>query len=220
MQEKNWSSIPIPFRSMSSSRDSAGILAVCRSEDSSCPILLTAGFREYTGVEPMKDISWTETLRRNSIMVKQYDYTAEQKASVIVDITDGEADEIEACFSLARSIIEYLENKHIYYGFYTNAEMNPRIKGRTTVPDGIGRVHRDSILEALGRAVYTASLDSETLLSRTFGLMDEVRSYIYIAPHPENRTDLIRCYEQRLNTQIFVIRSADWTQKEADHETA
>ena len=177
--------------------------------------ILTAGFREYSGAEPQKDISWTETLRRNSLMVKQYDYTAEQKAGVIVDISGGNAEEIEACCSLARSIIEYLEKKRIIYSFYTNAEMNPRTKGRTAIPDGLGRVHRDSVLESLGRAVYTTSLSSEKLLARTFGHMDEIRSYIYITPHPENTSALIRRYEQRLNTKIFVIDASERTGKEA-----
>lgn len=180
--------------------------------------ILTAGFREYSGAEPQKDISWTETLRRNAIMVKQYDYTAEQKAAVIVDISGGTREEIEACYSIARSIIESLENRRILYGFYTNAEMNPRIKGRTAIPDGIGRVHRDSVLESLGRAVHTASISTETLLGRTFGHLDEIRSYIFIAPHPENSTDIIRRYEQRLNTRIYTVRSADWLKQEVNHE--
>ena len=176
--------------------------------------ILTAGFREYSGSEPQKDISWTETLRRNALMVKQYDYTAEQKASVIVDITDGSREEIEACYGIARSIIEYLEQRRIYYGFYTNAEMNPRIKGRAIVPDGIGRVHKESIMETLGRAVHSSFLSTDTLLSRTFGHMDEMRSYIYITPHPEYKEETIRRYERRLNTRIFTIRSADFTAKE------
>lgn len=182
--------------------------------------ILTAGFRDYTGAEPQKDIAWTESLRRSSLMVKQYDYTAEQKASIIVDIAGGSRQEIEACYGLCRSIIEYLEKRRIYYGFYTNAEMNPRIKGRRTVPDGIGRVHRETIMESLGRAVHTASLSTDTLLARTFGHMDEMRSYIYIAPHPENSEELLGRYEQRLNTRIFRIRSADWTERSDDHEMA
>ena len=43
--------------------------------------ILTTGFREYTGREPMKAISWTQSARAGQLMVKQYDHTSEVRIS-------------------------------------------------------------------------------------------------------------------------------------------
>ena len=51
--------------------------------------VLTLGFREYTGREPMKMISWTQSARGNGLMVKKYDYTLEPTVSVLLDVGAG-----------------------------------------------------------------------------------------------------------------------------------
>lgn len=162
----------------------------------------TIGFREYTGREPQKDISWSQSLKRNALMVKQYDYTAEQKASVLVDITDGDADQIERCYALCRSIIECLENKHIVFGFYSNA-MTPF--GKTYIPDGTGRVHLESVLESLGRATQGISLSRERLFMKVLSYSAEVRSYILICANTSGLESILPMYERKLQTKVFVI---------------
>ena len=45
--------------------------------------LLTVGFREYTGREPMKSISWTQSARVGRPLVKQYDHTVDATVTVL-----------------------------------------------------------------------------------------------------------------------------------------
>ena len=48
--------------------------------------VLTLGFREYSGREPMKSISWTQSARSGQLMVKKYDYTLELTATVLLNV--------------------------------------------------------------------------------------------------------------------------------------
>ncbi len=162
----------------------------------------TIGFREYTGREPQKDISWNQSLKRNTLMVRQYDYTAEQKASVIVDVSDGDEKSVERCYEICRSIIEYLEDKHIIFGFYTNA-MIPF--GKTHIPDGTGRFHLETILESLGRASLGASLSRERLFMKVLSYATEVRSYILICANTKDLQKNLAMYERKLQTKVYVV---------------
>lgn len=52
--------------------------------------VLTVGFREYTGREPLKAISWLHTARMGQPMVKIQDYTADFSISVVLNIESEE----------------------------------------------------------------------------------------------------------------------------------
>ena len=71
--------------------------------------ILTIGTREYTGREPLKQMSWKHTARTNQMMVKQFDYTTEMVVTVFLDISAVKGKtltpgQFENCFSLARTI--------------------------------------------------------------------------------------------------------------------
>lgn len=68
--------------------------------------VLTVGFREYTGREPMKMISWKQSARRGSWMVNQYDYTTEASVMVLLNLDSPMLTEERAewCFSAARTV--------------------------------------------------------------------------------------------------------------------
>ena len=133
--------------------------------------ILTAGFREYTGQEPMRKISWTQTARGRGIMVKNDDYTAEPTAAVILNADTHGMDlteELEACFSLARSVCRELELRRIPYELYTNSTP---AGGWFDLDDhgilkGSGDVHFDRVLELLGRATDTVSFSDRSLIER------------------------------------------------------
>lgn len=48
--------------------------------------VLTIGFNDYTGYEPQKMISCTQSARNNKLMVKKYDYTQELQVTVILNV--------------------------------------------------------------------------------------------------------------------------------------
>ncbi|MCL2408263.1 MAG: DUF58 domain-containing protein [Oscillospiraceae bacterium] len=121
--------------------------------------VLTVGAREYTGREPLKQISWTHSAKTARMMVKQFDYTVEPVVSVMLDVnTKKHLEEkeqlIENCFSLARSVCQLLEKKGIAYDFITNSTTGNALSSWSYMGEGLGRGHLFSILEGLGRATY------------------------------------------------------------------
>ena len=55
--------------------------------------VLTVGFKEYTGREPMKAISWPQSARAGRMMVKSFDYTTELSVSVVLNVEISGASE-------------------------------------------------------------------------------------------------------------------------------
>ena len=147
--------------------------------------VLTLGFRGYTGREPMKSISWTQSARAGELMVKNYDYTAEPSLSVVLSISRsaGEDEElIERCFSLTRAVCEKLEKTGAQYDFAMNAAMEGALRRSCYIPEGMGARHLGGILESLGRAGYETVCTPEALarsLSRTAA---DARGAIFITP--------------------------------------
>lgn len=128
--------------------------------------VLTVGYREYTGREPMKAISWTQSARGMGLMVKNYDHTAQPAVSVLLNVdADTEAEELEVCFSLARTVCGALEERGVAYSFSTNAlDAETLFYTVSDVEEGLGPLHFSALLERLGRACCRASYPGERLL--------------------------------------------------------
>ena len=130
--------------------------------------VLTLGYREYTGREPMKMISWTQSARGRGLMVKKQDYTLEPSVAVVLNIdSDHEEREelLERCYCLTRSVCAELEKRGVKYSFLTNAYL----AGRFGVPEsreGLGARHFSGVLEQLGRAVSSPRMSFEALLEK------------------------------------------------------
>ena len=115
--------------------------------------ILTVGFREYTGREPMKDISWTQSARGRGLLVRNYDHTVEPSVSVVLNVDCDCEDELkERCFSMARTVCRRLEEQGVKYSFHTDAMILGGIGSWRNVPQGLGGQHFRFILEGLGRA--------------------------------------------------------------------
>ena len=131
--------------------------------------VLTLGFREYTGREPMKSISWPQSARMNQLMVRKNDYTQEPSAAVILNVEtgrEGREEVLETCFSLTRTVCTMLEKKGIRYSFVTNAFLSGGEAGLGNAADGLGERHYRGILEQLGRASYQTAMPLEGMLER------------------------------------------------------
>jgi len=124
--------------------------------------ILTIGTREYTGREPMKQVSWKHTARTNQMMVKQFDYTTEIVVTLVLDIEQPlgktySEDHFETCFSLARTVAEQLDKAKIPFDFTTNAMIAGFSKieqNATRVSQNLGAAHLRFVLEKLGRSSY------------------------------------------------------------------
>lgn len=103
--------------------------------------VLTVGFREYTGREPMKMISWKQSARAQGLMVKKYDYTVEPSAVVLLNVdtqSSRKPELLEQCFSLARTVCRMLEERGVKYAFATNAAMAGAMRDPSLVEEGLG----------------------------------------------------------------------------------
>ena len=133
--------------------------------------LMTAGFREYTGREPMKKISWIQSAKGHGMMVRLDDYTAQPVLTVILN-ADAQgpraSGEQEACFSLAAAVCRILEERHISYDLITNALPAGGWYGEEcAVLDGTGSAHYEKALELLGRATHAVSSSGSMLAERS-----------------------------------------------------
>ena len=113
------------------------------------------GYRDYTGREPMRQISWTQSAVRSSLIVKQYDPVWQQSVLIALDMQfHGQYDlhykRQELCFSIARTVCDVLEDRGIGYSLITNAIITEGLS-RFTSTGGRGGSYQ-KILYALGAA--------------------------------------------------------------------
>jgi len=106
---------------------------------------LVSGYREYTGTEPLKRISWLQTVKKGNLMVKVNDYTIDVNVTVALNMekTGSTDKEIEKCLELTRSVCEALEDMKIPYTFITNGDI-------LSLEKGLGRKHLLALLKGLG----------------------------------------------------------------------
>lgn len=140
--------------------------------------ILTVGFNDYTGQEPQKMISWVQTARQGHLMVKKYDYTLELMVTVIlnIDYSGYKHDEvIEECFSIARTVCQFLESRNIKYKIMTNAitaGTKPIFENLDyfawggnhlmTILEGLGRATKDIIRESYNKLINRAIDSAES----------------------------------------------------------
>lgn len=147
--------------------------------------VLTLGYREYTGREPMKMISWAQSARGNGLMVKKYDYTLEPSVSVVLNVDTDRPDRkdlLETCYSIARTVCEQLEERGVKYDFITNAILSGDLSDHGAVGEGLGARHFQSVLERLGRATYATGMTVQRLLEKESQRATATAGRIFITP--------------------------------------
>lgn len=177
--------------------------------------VLTLGFREYTGREPMKMISWPVSARMGGLMVKNYDYTLELSVSVVLNV-DSEiygaeaARALEKCYSIARDVCQTLEDKHIKYAFFTNAVAAGMTGAWSYVSDGLGAGHLMNILEGLGRATYLRAGSMHALMENAQRRAEAGRAHVIVTPKREDADEkAIEALRARTGANILVIAAEE-----------
>lgn len=152
--------------------------------------ILTVGFRDYTGREPMRSISWTRTAQAGTLQVKQYDHTAEHHVVVLLN-TDGATErQLEECLRLTRSACEKLEQRRISYGFLTNANLPGPVGKIQSMTEGLGQQHLNTILYGLGGADKTCYYSFRRLVGQTLKKRKSNESYVVITPVRDEQTNV------------------------------
>ncbi len=125
------------------------------------------GYRDYTGREPMKNISWKQSAVHNTLIVKQFDPVWAQSLLIVLDTEyHGNFDRynamLEYCYSLTRTVCEMLEQRQIGYRLVTNAIISSGISsfsGGSGTDASFGR-----ILFSLGVAKNGSVCSAEELI--------------------------------------------------------
>ena len=135
--------------------------------------ILTVGIRDYTGCEPQKNIHWASSLRSGKLMVKNFDYTTDNRVMIVLNIESNRpfsslimGREIERCLSITRSLMEKFESMGIPYGFASNITSQGFHGGKGYIPSGQGAAHFYGILELLATTDYHIWQMFEDMLSK------------------------------------------------------
>jgi len=177
--------------------------------------VLTLGYREYTGREPMKMISWSQSARGNGLMVKKSDYTMEPSVAVLLNVdtnVPNKEELLERCFSLTRSVCDLLEQRGIKYTFTTNALLAGRVFVSGAAAEGMGQRHFTGVLEQLGRATYSSGLNLEQMLQKE-ALRQTAAGRILITPDREGDTSrALGRLREASGGRVLILRASEVTQ--------
>lgn len=144
--------------------------------------ILTVGFDDYTGHEPMKDISWMRTASAGRMMVRKYDHTVDQTVRIIMNVEAPDSGVLENVFSTVRTVCEQLETRKIPYGIVTNGRMEDPYGTYDSLPEGLGENHLRKVLYGLGCSDNTRFISFGSLVAKVLLNRKDRESYIVVTP--------------------------------------
>ena len=145
---------------------------------------LVLGYREYTGTEPLKNISWTQTAKTGRLTVKKHDFTVDNDVAVFVDIEYTDRETAERCLELVRTACDMLEEAHIPYALHSNGDLFETEKG-------IGKVHLFEIQRRIGLSHFVRFRPFASLAERNVRKGSGRTGCILIAPEITAETEYL-----------------------------
>lgn len=136
---------------------------------------LILGYRDYTGTEALKSVSWLQTARTGQLMVKKHDVTVDADVAVLLDIAHCDDAAAERCLSLVRTVSDALEARQIPYSVMSNGDLFETKKG-------VGRKHSFEVQKRIGLSCFVHYRSFQELLSQWSRPSFEMRGCIVIAP--------------------------------------
>ena len=144
--------------------------------------VLTIGVREYTGSEPLKQISWKQTARTGTLQVKNYDYTVDANVTVLLNLDGGSDADRELSFQMVRTVCETLERRRIPYEFFGNGDLFSPQGELKWLPEGLGATHFRIVMYALGQCRGTVYFSFSRMVERCVQRRRRSRGYVVISP--------------------------------------
>lgn len=148
------------------------------------------GIREYTNSDPFNRIHWPSSAKLNQLMVKNYDFTSDRKAMILLNIETSKPfwvkidwAQIENSVKIAASISNDLVNAGIAAGIHTNAALSGLLhhEGNHINPS-CSQNQLTSILELLARVTYSIQEPFEETLLKAVQSYNMGLRYIIITP--------------------------------------
>lgn len=179
---------------------------------------LVRGYRDYTGREPLRSISFLQSAKRNELTVKEYDHTRDEVVDIIFDTNyKGNFDhyfiQLETMFSMVRTLCETFENKGISYRLITNAYYDSMEERGVNViqSGGSGGKSFDKILDILGMASNAAMCKTEELLQRTYMNLSQEKEFVYVCQRRDEETEAaVARVEQRYKIHFRRLYGEDF----------
>jgi hypothetical protein len=173
------------------------------------PVLVNS-YYDYTGREPLRSISWTQSARRNQLMVKDFDHTMDMSVTILLDVylhwSEGARhEELEYCFSLVRTIAEFMEKKRVSYRLLTNAYIRSESSSYEGLQKaGQGAHHYTTLLYTLGQAGANTFRGIDDLYQLAVANYSGENAIFYVAPfETEKRQQLVTSLQNRLGSQVY-----------------
>jgi len=188
--------------------------------------LLVMGYRDYTGREPLRSISFPQSAKRNELTVKEYDHTRDELVDLIFDISykgdfDHYFNQVETMFSMVRTICETFERRGVSYRLITNAYYDSmEARGVNVLQSGgSGGKSFAKILEILGMASKAAMCTTEELLQKSYRSLSQEKEFVYISQrrHEETEGAILRV-EQQYKIKFRRIYGEDYEQVYLEEE--
>lgn len=180
--------------------------------------MLVMGYRDYTGREPLRCISFPMSAKRNVLTVKEFDHTREEMVDLIFDVSykgefDHYADQLETIFSMARTLCEGFEQKKLSYRLITNAFYSSmEVRGVNVIQSGgSGGSSFRKILEILGSSTGAPMCKTLELLQHSFMNFSQEKEFVYLSLRREDETgELIKQMERQYGQKVTCLYGEDF----------
>lgn len=133
------------------------------------------GYRDYTGREPMKQISWFQTAKAGHLTVRVNDHTVDRNVTLLVNMQAASPRVSERCLSLTRTVCELLEAGKVPYALRSNGDLQ-------SLHEGLGRAHLHFILRRIGVSRLAGYRSFPALVDRCIAHRRGADSYIVVTP--------------------------------------
>lgn len=171
--------------------------------------MMIKGIRNYRWTDPLKSINWKSTAKHQSLMVNEYDYTAERKVMLIFDIgipkkqfVSESLPEVEKAIEIAASIATLLVSDGIPVGLTTNASCKGHFTNTILSPD-TGNEQISKILNMFARISYYKSISIGKSLSLSMDYFTWGTEALLITPSLND--ELLSSLEDFKNIDITII---------------
>ncbi len=178
------------------------------------------GFREYTGREPFRSISWAQSAKLAKLMVKEQEKTVDLCVTILLNTDGGSPELLERAYSIVRSVCEELESRQISYDFYTNGVIAGAMGNWRQVAEGLGPAHLETVLEGLGRMTYDCRQNARSFVMSVARGAGTARSFIIVTPERSTAIeDVIPALEERSGRNALLL-CADEMEDSDEHACA
>ena len=181
--------------------------------------VLTAGIREYTGSEPMKTISWTQSARRGQMMVRDFEFVRDLSCTVLL-VADGimptYSEKLDRCCSIARTVCREMTDKGVNVDFYTNCPMEGYGIQKSAVWKCVATQKEQwELLRALALlAPSPVSCSADLMAVRAVRATGRGSAFVVVAPfYNEAVKRAVQVLEESSGVRVKLILESDYYQE-------